>query len=43
MADELNGQDLPVQHTNPYKKNTIFKTMALHGTLVCDSENRCTY
>ena len=24
-------------------KITIFKMMALHGTLVCDSENWCTY
>ena len=39
MADELNGQALPVHHTKPYK-NYNFQN---DGTLVCDSENWCTY
>ena len=42
MEDELNGQALHVHHTKPYKI-TIFKMMALHGTLICDSENWCVY
>ena len=42
MADELNGQALPFTIQNLIKI-TIFKTMAPHGALVCDSENWCTY
>ena len=39
MADELNGQALPVHHTNPYKSYNFQNA----GTLACDSENWCIY
>ena len=42
MADELNGQACPFIIQNLIKI-TITKKMALHGTLVCGSENWCTY
>ena len=39
MADELNGQALPVHHTNLITV-TIFQN---NGTLVFDSEKWCTF
>ena len=36
MANELNGQGLPVRHTEPYK-NGILKMAALYDTLVDNS------
>ena len=38
IADELNGKLCPFTIQNLIKI-TILKMMALHGTLVCDSEN----
>ena len=41
MADEMNGHalELPIHNTNP-NKTCNFQN---DGTLVCDSENWCTY
>ena len=43
MANKLNGQGLPVCHTEPSIKIEISKMTALRDTLVYNSENGSTF